>query len=95
MKDCEGRKPLSDNDIKTIQPIELATENDLKAGAKAGDSATMAVGKSLGDAAGGNGGGDAVGGDARGGEARGNTEGGGGDQGMVLDKDIFLYLSSR
>ena len=74
-----------------MQPIEVATENEVKAGAKEGDSAPTIAGNGEGDAAGGDGGGDAGGGDTRGGEAGGNS---GGDEGRFNDTYFFLYLSS-
>merc|ERR1719495_39464 len=73
LEEQEGRKPLSDKDIQTKEPIEEAPKEDAKADAKAEGGDKPAAG---GDGGGG-GGGDGGGGEGDGGD----SGGGGGDDG--------------
>jgi len=75
LEDQEGRKPLSDKDIQTKEPIEEAPKEDAKADAKAEGGEAPAAGGGGGD-----GGGDGGGGDG-GGDGGDGEGGGGGDDG--------------
>jgi len=77
LEDCEGRKPLSDKDILTKEPIEAAPKDAAKADGKEGDKAAPAAASGGGDAGGegkGDAEGNAGGGSEEGGEAPAGQE---------------------
>ena len=74
----EGKKPLADKDIKSLQPVEPAAKD----AGKSGEAAPAAAGGGGGDAGGGGGGGD---GGGKAAPEGGDGGGGGGDAAPAAD----------